>query len=259
MNPDWRARYDLALTLARKAGDLARTYYDGTFTVEYKADESPVTVADREAEQLVRAAVGEAFPGDGFLGEEFGDQPGGSGYRWVIDPIDGTKPFVRGVPLWGTLVGVEYQGEPVAGIAYAPALGTLFHALRGDGAYKDGKRIRVSDTPTLAESTLCFSGISWFAKAGREKQFADLARCTAQQRGWGDFYGFVLVAQGACELMVDYGVKPWDVSALRPIVEEAGGVFTDWTGTPTTTTPDVIASNGKVHAAALAVLNGPAN
>ncbi|MGL6096230.1 MAG: histidinol-phosphatase [Fimbriiglobus sp.] len=257
MNPDWRARYDLALTVARTAGDHARTYFDGTFAVEYKADHSPVTVADREAEQIIRAAVAAVFPDDGFLGEEYGDQPGGSGFRWVIDPIDGTKPFVRGVPLWGTLVGLEYQGEPVAGVAYAPALGILFHALRGDGAYKDGRRIRVTDKATLADSALCFSGHKWFRKAGREAQFAELTRVTAEQRGWGDFYGFALVAQGACELMVDYGVHPWDVSALRPIVEEAGGVFTDWNGVPTTNSPDVIASNGKVHAAALAVLNGP--
>jgi histidinol-phosphatase len=255
MNPDWRSRYELAVELARRAGDLALSYFDTTFEIELKADSSPVTIADKQAEELIRAEVTRLFPADGFLGEEFGDQPGSSGFRWVIDPIDGTKPFIRGVPLWGTLVGVEYRDEQIAGAAYAPGLGKMYHALRGDGAYRDGKRIRVTDTPTLTAATMCFSGINWFRRADREAQFAELARRTAQQRGWGDFYGFVLVAQGACELMVDYGVNPWDVVAVRTIVEEAGGMFTDWNGVPTAYAPDVLASNGRVHAETLGILN----
>jgi histidinol-phosphatase len=254
MNPEWRTRYELAMEVARNAGDLARGYFDGQVEVELKADQSPVTVADRNAEALVREQVAYYFPQDGFLGEEHGDQPGGSGFRWVIDPIDGTKAFIRGVPLWGTLVGLEYKGEQIAGVAYGAALGQMHHALRGEGAFRDGKRIRVSDTDKISESTLCYSGTKWFRKSGRDAGFQALAYATAQQRGWGDYYGFVLVAQGSVEMMLDYGVHIWDVAALKPIVEEAGGTFTDWTGTPTVHTPDCLASNGKVHAEALKIL-----
>jgi len=255
MNADWRSRYDLAVTVARQAGALARNYYEGEFKVEHKTDESPVTIADREAEQLIRDAVSQAFPEDGFLGEEYGDQSGSSGFRWVIDPIDGTKSFIRHIPLWGTLVGLEYQGEQIAGVAEVPLLGMTYRALRGDGAYVNERRIRVSDVARLSQAVLCYSSISWFRNAGREAMFLDLAAKTYRQRGFGDFYGFVLVAEGACDVMVDHGVHAWDVSAVKAIVEEAGGQLTDWAGTPTTERPDVLASNGKLHAEVLKILN----
>src|SRR3954451_18117095 len=256
MQADWRTRYDLAVEAAHKAGDLARTYYESTFEVEHKADSSPVTVADKSAEKLIREAVTAAFPNDGFLGEEFGDQPGSSGFRWVIDPIDGTKSFIRHVPIWATLIGLEYKGEQIGGVAYVPVMGMVYRALRGDGAYLNDRRIRVSDTPTLSESSLCYSSLGWFTKAGRQQTFLDLYARTKRQRGFGDFYGFVLVAEGAADLMVEHGVNPWDVSGLKAIVEEAGGAFTDWAGTPTTERPDVLATNGKVHAETLALLRG---
>ena len=167
MNADWRTRYELAVEAARQAGDLARTYFDGTYEVEWKADQSPVTVADRRAEELIRALVAKHFPSDGFLGEEFGDQPGTSGYRWVIDPVDGTKSFVRGIPLWGTLVAVEYRGEPIAGVRYAPGLNQLWRALRGDGAYRDDLRVRVSDAAELSRSLMCYTDVNWFRRHGR--------------------------------------------------------------------------------------------
>lgn len=255
MNPDWKARYELAVDLARKAGDLARSYFDGTFEVEYKPDQSPVTVADREAEALIRAEVARLFPADGFLGEESGDQPSGSGFRWVIDPIDGTKSFIRRIPVWGTLVGLEYRGEQIGGVCYAPALGQMYRALRGDGAYRNDRRVRVSDVPDLAGSQVCYSSVAWFLKHGREQQFLELVRRTDRQRGFGDFYGFVLVADGSADLMVEHGVHTWDVVAVKALIEEAGGVFTDWSGTPTVDAPDVLASNGKVHAEALGILN----
>ena len=247
MNPEWRSRYELAVDVARKAGDLAKTYFDGPFDVIIKDDNSPVTVADREAETLIRAAVSKQFPADGFLGEEFGDQPGESGYRWVMDPIDGTKSFIRGIPLWGTLVGLEYRGELIAGACYAPGLNQVFHAVRGNGAFRDEKRIRVSDVTELSKSLLCYSSVAWFRQNGREAAFLDLAAKTDRQRGYGDFYGFLLVAQGSAEFMVDHGVHAWDVAAVIPIVEEAGGRMTDWSGKVTIHSPDVLASNGKLH------------
>jgi len=254
MNPDWRTRYDLAIDAAHKAGGLARTYYETTFAVEHKSDNSPVTIADKQAEELIRAMVTRAFPNDGFLGEEFGDQPGSSGFRWIIDPIDGTKSFIRHVPIWATLIGLEYKGEHIAGIAYIPVFGMTYRALRGDGAFLNERKINVSGVSTLSDSLLCYSSIGWFTRAGRERSFLDLCGRTNRQRGYGDFYGFVLVAEGAAEVMVEHGVNPWDVAATKAIVEEAGGRFTDWEDNPTIHRPDVLATNGKVHAETLEIL-----
>ena len=254
MNPDWRTRYELAVDVARKAGDLALSYFDAGVEIEIKADLSPVTIADRNAERLIRDQVTAAFPTDGFLGEEFGDQPGESGFRWIIDPIDGTKSFVRGVPLWGTLVGLEYRGELIAGACYIPALNQMYRALRGDGAFRGERRIRVSDVPDLAHSMLCYSSITWFSKHGRERAFLDFVNRTDRQRGYGDFYGFMLVAQGSAEVMIDHGVHAWDVAAVIPILEEAGGRLTNWSDQITMHSPDVIGTNGKVHAESLRIL-----
>jgi histidinol-phosphatase len=254
MNPDWRARYELAVEAARRAGDLARTYYESTFEIELKPDASPVTVADKGAEELIRSLVARHFPSDGFLGEEFGDQPGVSGFRWVIDPIDGTRSFVRHIPIWATLIGLEYKDEQIGGVAYVPVLRQVYRALRGDGAYMNDRRVRVSDVDKMSDALLCYSSLAWFTRAGRERTFLELATRTNRQRGFGDFYGFVLVAEGAADLMVEHGVHAWDVSGLKAIVEEAGGTFTDWDGTPTTERPDVVASNGKLHAEVLGIL-----
>ena len=254
MNPQWRNRYELAVQAARQAGQLALRYYDGSFTVEHKADLSPVTVADREAEQLLRKLLLGAFPTDGFLGEEFGDTPGSSGFRWIIDPIDGTRSFVRGIPLWATLVGLEYRDEPIAGVAEVPALGHTYRALRGDGAYRNERRIRVSDIGELSQALVFYSSLSWFIKGGRQEAFLELVRRTDRTRGYGDFYGFVLVAQGSGELMVEHGVHAWDVAAIQPLIEEAGGRFSNWSGQVTIHSPDVLISNGKLHDAALAIL-----
>ena len=256
MQAEWRTRYNLAVEAARRAGDLARTHYESTFEIELKPDSSPVTVADKGAEKLIRELVTAAFPSDGFLGEEFGNQEGASGFRWIIDPIDGTKSFIRHVPIWATLIGLEYKGEHIGGVVYVPVFGMTYRALRGDGAYLNDRRIRVSDVAKLADSSLCYSSVGWFTRAGKEDVFHTLYRQTKRQRGHGDFYGFVLVAEGAADVMVEHGVNPWDVAATKAIVEEAGGRFTDWNDTPTIHTPDVLATNGKLHADTLAILRG---
>jgi histidinol-phosphatase len=257
MNSDWRARYDLAVEAARKAGALARGYYETTFEVEQKVDDSPVTIADRKAEQLIRSMVAAAFPADGFLGEEYGNQQGTSGFRWIIDPIDGTKSFIRHIPIWATLIGLEYGHEQIAGVVDISALGMTYRALRGDGAYMNERKIRVSQVDQLSQSLMCYSSISWFLQAGKERAFLELVKRTGRQRGFGDFYGFVLVAEGAADLMVEQGVNPWDVAAVKAIVEEAGGRFTDWNGVATIARPDALASNGKLHDQTIAILNGP--
>jgi histidinol-phosphatase len=257
VNSEWRNRYELAVEAARTAGQVALRYFDGEFTVEWKSDDSPVTVADRETEQSLRRTLLASFPNDGFLGEEFGDTPGSSGFRWIIDPIDGTRSFVRGIPLWATLVGLEYRGEQIAGIAEVPALGHAYRALRGDGAYRNDRRIRVSGVADLSQALVFYSSLSWFIKAERHEQFLELVRRTDRTRGYGDFYGFVLVAQGSGELMVEHGVHAWDVAAIKPLIEEAGGRFSDWSGTPSIHRPDVLISNGKLHDEALALLQTP--
>jgi histidinol-phosphatase len=254
MNPDWGNRYELAVTAAAEAGKLALRYFDSDLTIEWKKDHSPVTIADREAEELLRKNLLGAFPDDGFLGEEFGDTPGTSGFHWIIDPIDGTRNFVRGIPLWATLVGLEYKGEQIAGVADVPALGHSYRALRGEGAFRNERQIHVSKVRDLSHAVMFYSSLSWFIKAGRQEVFLELVKRVQRQRGFGDFYGFLLVAQGSGELMMEHGVHVWDVAAIKPIVEEAGGRFTDWDGQPTINRPDVLASNGILHDEILRIL-----
>ena len=256
MNPEWRSRYEAALEITRRAAQKALAYFDTSLAVEWKNDHSPVTIADRETEQELRTSLATLFPGDGFLGEEYGDTPGTSGFRWILDPIDGTRNFVRCIPIWGTLVGLEYKGEQIAGVVAAPALGQTWHALRGAGAFRNDRPIRVSEVGELSDATVFYSSLSWFVKANRQDMFLELIRRTQRQRGFGDFYGFVLVAQGSGEAMAEHGAHAWDVAAIKPIIEEAGGRFGNWDGQSTIHHPDIIVSNGRLHDAVLRVLNG---
>src|SRR6516225_5716205 len=171
MNAEWRNRHDAALVAAEQAGAYALQHFDRDIDVEWKDDDSPVTIADRGAEDLLRKTLGDQFPGDGFLGEELGNTPGSSGFRWIIDPIDGTRSFVRGIPIWACMVGLEYKGELIAGVVSLPALKQVYRALRGDGAYRDERRIHVSAVATLDKAHVYYSSIAWFTKVGHETQF----------------------------------------------------------------------------------------
>jgi histidinol-phosphatase len=255
MHPDWRVRYETAIDITRRAAQIALRYFDTDLPVERKSDNTPVTIADRETEQALRQGLQKVFPNDGFLGEEYGDTPGSTGYRWIIDPIDGTRSFVRGIPIWATLLGLEYRGELIAGIVDAAPFGHTYHALRGEGAYRNDRRIHVSDERDLGKAHVFYSSLSWFLKAGKEQEFTRLVRASERQRGFGDWYGFLLVAQGSGEIMIEHGVHAWDVGAIIPIVEEAGGRMTTWEGKVDLHAPDVIASNGKLHAQVLAIVN----
>lgn len=254
MSAEVRSRYEVMVEAARAAGQVALGYFDQGVSVEWKHDQSPVTVADRNAEKVLRERITAAFPNDGFLGEEFGTTSGTSGFRWIMDPIDGTRCFVRNIPHWATLVGLEYRGEMVAGVSFAPADNIMFRAMQGDGCYKNDRRVRVSDVATLDKAMATYSGVQFFQEAGKERQFLNLLRGVDRARGFGDYYGFVLVAQGSCDAMVDYGVHIWDVAGLKVIVEEAGGRFTDWSGGNDLERPDCVASNGKIHDAVLSLL-----
>jgi len=256
MNADWRNRHDAALAAARHAGQFALQYFDQGIAVEWKADHSPVTMADRGAEDLIRKALLGKFTNDGFLGEESGDTPGSSGYRWIIDPIDGTRSFVRGIPIWACMIGLEYKGELIAGVVELPAMNQVFHALRGAGAFRDNRQIHVSNIATLDKAHVYYSSISWFMKAGRDQQFLELVKLTERQRGFGDFYGFMMVAQGSGEIMVEHGVHAWDIAAIEPIIAEAGGKLTAWDGKFDINKPDVLATNGILHQRALQIIAG---
>jgi histidinol-phosphatase len=254
MNPDWRSRYEQAIDITRRAAQVAMRYFDTALTIEWKGDLSPVTIADQETEQALRAGLLEAFPGDGFLGEEYGDSPGSTGYRWILDPIDGTRSFVRGIPLWATLVGLEYKGEMIVGIVEAPTFGHTYHALKGNGCYRGDRRIHVSAETDLSKSLVFYSSMSWFVRAGCEQEFLALVRRTERQRGFGDWYGFLLVAQGSGEVMVEQGVHVWDVAGIKTIIEEAGGRYSNWDGKVDLHKPDAVASNGKLHDEVLSIL-----
>ncbi len=227
---------------ARVAGDIALSYYRRGVSVESKGDGSPVTIADREAEQAARGWIARHFPGDEVLGEEFG-YTAGKGRRWFIDPIDGTKTFVRGVPLWGSMIGVAEGDTVLAGAIYCPAVEELVTAAVGEGCWLNGVRCQVSSIARLEEATLLTTDDTFRYNPERAPRWAALARQAAVARTWGDCYGYVLVATGRAEVMVDDKLSPWDAAALIPIITEAGGVYTDWRGGGAVDGGDGIATN----------------
>jgi histidinol phosphatase-like enzyme (inositol monophosphatase family) len=256
------ARLEVALSASREAGQLTLRYFSrGDLAVELKADDSPVTIADREAEQLLRDRIGAAFPDDAILGEEFPERAGTSGFRWIVDPIDGTKSFIHGVPLYGTLVGVEYAGRSVVGVINISALGELVYASRGNGAWyvRGGAapvRAQVSGNARLADSLFCSSDDTHWRGCGRQGALERLQATARLSRTWGDCYGYLLVATGRAELMVDPVMSVWDAAALQPVMEEAGGTFTNWNGDPTIHCGEGIATNGKILAEVLTLVRG---
>lgn len=253
-------RLRLAVDIAREAGDLTLRYFrQADLAVESKADATPVTAADRGAEELLRQRIVAAFPADAILGEEFPSREGTSGYRWILDPIDGTKSFVRGVPLYGTLIGVERDGESLAGVIRIPAMDEMVYAALGHGAwhvigYQPPRPARVSTCLSLGESLFLTSSVASFCKAGRREVFDRLLEACKLTRTWGDCYGYMMIATGRADVMIDPIVALWDMAALKPVIEEAGGRFTDWQGQATIHSGQCIATNGRVHEAVLTLL-----
>jgi histidinol phosphatase-like enzyme (inositol monophosphatase family) len=233
-----------AVELARGAGEITLKYFRETPETTTKTDGSYVTIADREAEAYMRKQIAARFPDDGILGEEEGESHGRSGRRWIIDPIDGTFAFVHGVPFYGVLIGVEIEGEMSAGVINIPALDELVSAANGVGCYLNGERVRVSTTARLEEALLLSTDFSACERYGFGKA-AELLQAQARtSRTWGDCYGYVLVATGRADVMLDPVMNLWDCAALLPILEEAGGTFTDWGGVRTASGGNSIATNG---------------
>ncbi len=261
MSQDLDDRLQWACAIAREAGQLTLQYFQAPdLTVEQKDDFSPVTVADREAEQLLRRRIAERFKNDGVLGEEFPEHPGTSGYRWIVDPIDGTRSFIRGVPLYGTMVAVERDREALIGVVYMPGLDESVHAAVGQGAWHQRGQsnptpARVSSVAPLAAGLLSTSDTRWLT-AARQRAYTRLQQACGASRTWGDCYGYVLVATGRAEVMIDPIVNVWDVAAAAPIVTEAGGTLTDWQGKPTIYAGEAIATNGHVLEEVLAITRG---
>ena len=229
-----RPYLEFAVQSAYEAGRLTLGYF-GTEAArpEFKADDTPVTVADREAERLIRGRIEARYPNHGVLGEEFGETGrSDSDHRWILDPIDGTKSFVRGVPLYGVLIGLAIDGVCEVGAAYFPALDEMLCAATGEGCYFNGRRTYVSTRP-LAQGIACFTGAASFAEHGRGAAWERVLSAAGGARGWSDAYGHALVATGRAELMLDPIMNPWDCGPFPPILREAGGFFGDWSGNET--------------------------
>lgn len=245
-----------AIEAAKAAGEIARYYFRTNLAVETKADRTPVTRADRECEAKVVEVLRARFPDYGFLGEELGEQPGTGNARWIIDPIDGTKNFIRGIPFFATLIALEEGGEITAGVMYAPAGDDLLYARKGHGAFANGRRVHVSTIPHLRDAMLIHGGLKDLKVRPCWQPFLRLVDATARQRGFGDALGHSMVICGHAEVALEPEIKPWDVAATKLLVTEAGGRFSDFTGTPSIYAGSAVISNGLVHEAVVDALRG---
>ena len=244
MRADTTELLEFAVDIARGAGEITLKYFRQDPETSKKADGSFVTIADREAEKFLRQRILERFPDDTVLGEEEGESKGNSGRRWVVDPIDGTFAFVHGVPFYGVLIGVEVDDEPTVGVVNIPALDEIVYGAKGRGAFLNGKPARVSGKTGLEESLVLCTEFSACERYGFGAAAAELQRRAKATRTWGDCYGYVLVATGRAEVMLDPVMNLWDCAALLPIIEEAGGTFTDWRGVRTISGGNSVATNG---------------
>ncbi len=247
----------LMMELAAESASFIRPLFaHRTLAVETKADRSPVTAADRGAEELMRGMINKRFPDHGIIGEEYGNERADADFVWVLDPIDGTKAFITGVPLWGTLIGLLHQGQPVLGCIHQPVLHQL---MLGDGktTLLNGRAVRVRPMPTLDEATLLTSDS---LNLGRYYKAAATERLTQQvklYRTWGDCYGYLLLAAGSADICLDPIMNPWDIAALVPVIRGAGGVITDWQGGPAYPAESTVAAGPELHAQIVAALNAP--
>lgn len=250
-----RSKLEFAISVAREAGDITRKYYQtDNLSVEVKSDDSPVSIADKKSEEHLRARIKEVFKDDGILGEEYREEMGTSGGRWILDPIDGTESFIRGVPLYSTLMGYEYEGEAVVGVAYYPALNEMVYAAKGMGAWwiigqpgdREPVQAKVSSVEHLKNAMFVYTSHQMFHGSKYEPAFLELINKSKKSRGWSDSYAHILIATGRADALFDDTYKIWDCCALKPIIEEAGGFFGNAFGKPSHTDAAIIATNGKL-------------
>jgi histidinol-phosphatase len=243
---DLRELLDFGVEAAREAGEITLRYFRKKFETRLKGKDNFVTQADLEAEEFLRRRIKERYPDDAIVGEEGGESQGSSGRRWIIDPIDGTYSFVHGVPFYGVLVGCEVDGVPAVGVINIPALGEVVYASRGLGCFWNGGPAGVSQTERLEDALLLSTDFGSCARHGFGAAGDELQRRAAMRRTWGDCYGYVLVATGRADVMLDPAMNVWDCAALLPVLEEAGGTFTDWQGRRTIHSGNAVATNGRL-------------
>jgi myo-inositol-1(or 4)-monophosphatase len=249
---------DFALETAWQAGRLTLGYFQTDIRPDFKADRSPVTIADQEAEKLIRSRIEQKYPDHAIIGEEYGDTGGGGGqsHRWFIDPIDGTRSFVRGVPLYGVLIGLEIEGISRVGAAYYPALGEMIGAASGEGCWWNGRRARVSPVQQLKDGLVVHYDAAAFARHGRQAAWERIQKVASYRAGWCDAYGYLLVATGRAELALDPVMNSWDCAPFLPILQEAGGYFGDWAGRATIYGNEAIATTQTLLPEVLQLIRG---
>lgn len=243
---------EFALDAAWQAGRITLGHFQTGLEIENKADDSPVTIADRQSEQKLRELIGRYWPDHGIIGEEYGTQTGSSELTWTVDPIDGTKSFIHGVPIYAVLLALTDGKRPLVGVVHFPALNETVYATQGGGCYWNGRRTKVSSVSDLSKATLLASEIAEHHYPGYKLDgWKRLLAATAVQRTWADAYGYALVATGRADLIIDPWMGVWDCGPLQVVLEEAGGTFTDWSGTPTIYGGEAIATNGALFEAVM--------
>lgn len=245
---------EFASQTAYTAGRMTLGTFQTQIEVDIKSDGSPVTLTDRSVEAYIRGRIAECYPNHAVLGEELGEQGSGASHRWIIDPIDGTKSFIRGVPLYATLLGLEIEGQVKIGAAYFPALDELLVAGEGQGCWWNGRRSRVSAVARLDQATVACTTTTKFPQYGRQLAWDRLVKACYFQTGWGDAYGYALVATGRIEIMLDPVMSAWDAAPLLPILQEAGGYFGDWHGNRTIFGEEGLATNAALLDQVLAII-----
>ena len=234
---------EAAVEFAKIAGEVTLEYYQNRFEIDYKSDDSPVTIADREAEMSIRKNIKKHFPNHGIIGEEFGKENEDRDIVWVLDPIDGTKSFLHGVPFYTTLIGILIKNESKVGVVYAPALNEMVSAAIGLGCDFNGEKAKVRDCKVLSEATFLTTDIQSFHDHGYSKNLEELMSQTRYHRTWGDAYGHMMVAIGRADIMVDAVLNVWDAAALLPVLQEAGGSYSDLKGENNIYTGNALSTN----------------
>ncbi|MFW6011988.1 MAG: inositol monophosphatase family protein [Desulfosalsimonas sp.] len=253
----YRSYMEFAAETAYLAGRLTLGYFQTGVIQDLKEDDTPVTVADKKAEELIRSHIEKKYPGHAVIGEEFGSSDHtDKSHCWYIDPIDGTKAFIRGVPLYGVLLGLEIDGKVEVGVAYFPALNEMVAAATGHGCWLNGRRVQVSAVSDMGRAVAAFTDAGSFEVYGRSQAWERIKKAVWVRAGWGDAYGHCLVATGRTEIMLDPVVNVWDCAPFPPILAEAGGYFGDWSGDSTIYSNEALSVNSGLLSEVLSMING---